>query len=183
MLTACGEEQKKVEKFVRPVKYQEVGFLGGEKIRSFSGTSRTDEIINLSFRSGGILTMFDIKLGQKVSKGQLLAKLDNVQSRLNYENAVSSLNSAASQMNTAKSSLDRIRSLYEKGSTSLSDYEAAKNSYRTAQASHESAKRTVAIQQDQISYGFLYAPNNGTIASISTEVNENVSARSSCSSS
>lgn len=176
LLTACGEEQKKVEKFVRPVKYQEVGFLGGEKIRSFSGTSRTDEIINLSFRSGGILTMFDIKLGQKVSKGQLLAKLDNVQSRLNYENAVSSLNSAASQMNTAKSSLDRIRSLYEKGSTSLSDYEAAKNSYRTAQASHESAKRTVAIQQDQISYGFLYAPNNGTIASISTEVNENVSA-------
>lgn len=176
LLTACGEEKKEVEKFVRPVKYQEVGYLGGEKIRSFSGTSRTDEIINLSFRSGGILTMFDIKLGQNVSKGQLLAKLDNVQSRLNYENAVSSLNSAASQMNTAKSSLARIRSLYEKGSTSLSDYEAAKNSYRTAQASHESAKRTVAIQQDQISYGFLYAPNDGTIASISTEVNENVTA-------
>lgn len=176
LLTACGEEKKETEKFLRPVKYQEVGYLGGEKIRSFSGTSRTDEIINLSFRSGGILTMFDIKLGQNVSKGQLLAKLDNVQSRLNYENAVSSLNSAASQMNTAKSSLERIRSLYEKGSTSLSDYEAAKNSYRTAQASHESAKRTVAIQQDQISYGFLYAPNNGTIASISTEVNENVTA-------
>ena len=68
LLTACGEEQKEAEKFVRPVKYQEVGYLGGEKIRSFSGTSRTDEIINLSFRSGGILTMFDIKLGQNVSK-------------------------------------------------------------------------------------------------------------------
>ena len=57
---------------------------------------------------------------------------------------------AESQMNTAKLSLNRIRKLYEKGSASLSDYEDAKNSYRTAVASFESAKRSVAIQQDQI---------------------------------
>jgi RND family efflux transporter MFP subunit len=173
--SSCGEEKKGEDKVVRPIKYQEVGTLGGENERTFSGTSRTDEVVNLSFRSGGIITVFDVRLGQNVKKGQLLAKLDNVQSRLNYENAVSSLNSAASQMNTTKLSLNRLRSLYEKGSSSLSDYEAAKNSFRTAQASHESAKRTVAIQRDQINYGFLYAPANGIIASIGTEVNENIS--------
>lgn len=173
--SSCGEDKKEEVRIIRPIKYQEVGTLGGENERTFSGTSRTDEIVNLSFRSGGVITMFDAKLGQNVKKGQLLAKLDNVQSRLNYENALSSLNSAASQMNTAKLSLDRIRSLYEKGSSALSDYEGAKNSFRTAQASHESAKRSVAIQRDQINYGFLYVPENGIIASISTEVNENVS--------
>ncbi|OUR94555.1 efflux transporter periplasmic adaptor subunit [Flavobacteriales bacterium 34_180_T64] len=173
---SCGEEKKEEEKVVRPISSQEVGLHGGENVRTFSGTSQTDEIINLSFRSGGIVSLFDMKLGQEVQKGQLLSKLDNVQSRLNYENAISSLNSAASQMNTAKLNLNRIRSLYEKGSSSLSDYEAAKNSYRTAKASHESAQRTVAIQQDQIQYGYLYAPADGIIASISTEINENVSA-------
>ncbi len=172
---ACGEEEKKEEKQPRPVKYQEVGFLGGEKVRSFSGTARTDKIVNLSFRNSGIVTVFDMKLGQKVKKGQLLAKLDNVQSRLAYEQAVTQLNSAASQMNTAKLSLNRVRSLYEKGSASLSDFEAAKNSFKTAEESHKSAKRGVDIQAEQIQYGYIYAPEDGIIASISAEVDENVS--------
>ncbi len=172
----CGEEQKKEEKFLRPVKYQEVGFLGGERVRTFSGTARTDKIINLSFRSSGIITQFDMRLGQKVKKGQLLAKLDNVQSRLAYEQSITQLNSAASQMNTSKLNLNRIRSLYEKGSTSLSDFEAAKNSFKNAEESHKSAKRGVEIQQDQINYGYIYAPEDGIIASIAAEIDENTQA-------
>ena len=175
-LYSCGEDKKEEEKFVRPVKYQEVGYLGGEKIRTFSGTAKTDKIIGLSFRSNGIITTFDIKLGQEVKKDQLLATLDNVQARLNYENAIASKNSAESQMNTAKLALDRTRSLFEKGSASLSDFESAKNSYKTAQASFESSKRSVAIQQENIRYGYLYAPEDGIIAAVSAEVDENVSA-------
>lgn len=176
LLFSCGNEKTKEEKFIRPVKYQEVGYLGGEKIRTFSGTARTDKIIGLSFRSNGIITQFNIKLGQKVKKGQQLARLDNVQARLNYESAISSKNSAESQMNTAKLSLNRVRSLYEKGSASLSDFEAAKNSYKTAQESYESSKRSVAIQQEQIRYGYLTAPEDGVIAAVNAEIDENVSA-------
>jgi len=153
----------------------EIGFLGGEESRTFSGTARTDKIINLSFRNSGIITQFELKLGQKVKKGQLLAKLDNVQSRLAYEQSVTQLNSAASQVNTAKLSLNRVRTLYEKGSTSLSDFEAAKNSFRNAEESYKSAKRGVQIQQEQINYGYIYAPEDGTIASIAAEIDENVS--------
>ncbi|MEX0288133.1 MAG: efflux RND transporter periplasmic adaptor subunit [Flavobacteriaceae bacterium] len=175
LLVSCGEEEKKEEKFVRPVKSYTVGFIGGDKTRTFSGTARTEKIINLSFRSNGIITEFDMKLGQKVKKGQLLAKLDNVQSRLAYEQSLTQLNSAASQMNTAKLSLNRVRSLYEKGSAALSDFEAAKNSFKTAEESYRSAERGVDIQKDQIRYGYIYAPEDGTIASISAEVDENAS--------
>ncbi|WP_299242452.1 efflux RND transporter periplasmic adaptor subunit [uncultured Aquimarina sp.] len=174
ILFSCGGEEKKEEKLVRPVKYEKVGYVGGEKIRTFSGTAKTDKIINLSFRSNGIITEFDIKLGQNVKKGQLLARLDNVQSRLNYESSVSSKNSAESQMNTSKLSLNRIRSLFEKGTASLSDFEAAKNSYKTAKESYESAKRSVFIQEEQIRYGYLYAPEDGVIAAINAEIDENV---------
>jgi len=103
-----------------------------------------------------------------------LAKLDNLQARLNYQNALSSQNSAESQMRTAKLSLDRTRSLFEKGGSSLSDYESAKNSYRTAKQSYQSAIRTAEIQKDQIQYGYLYAPNKGVISSVNVEVNENL---------
>lgn len=175
MLISSCKEEKPAEEILRPVKYTEVSFLGGDKARIFSGTAKTEKIINLSFRNTGIITLLDMKLGQQVKKGQLLAKLDNVQSRLSYESAIESKNSAESQMNTSKLNLNRVRTLYEKGSSSLSDYEAAKNSYRTAVASFESSKRSVAIQQEQIRYGYLYAPEDGAIAAVNSEVDENVS--------
>jgi len=175
LLLGCGEKEVKEEIVLRPVKYSEVTFLGGEMTRQFSGAARTQKIVNLSFRSSGIVTKLDMKLGQNVKKGQLLGALDNVSARLNYESSISSKNSAESQMNTTKLSLNRMRTLYEKGSASLSDYEAAKNSYRTAVASLESSKRSVSIQQDQIQFGYLYAPEDGVIASVSTELDENVS--------
>lgn len=172
---SCSDKEKQTEETLRPVRYVEVGYLGGNKIRTFSGTAQTDKIINLSFRANGIITDFNMRLGQKIKGGELLGKLDNVESRLAYEQSVTQLNSAASQMNTAKLSLNRTRSLYEKGSASLSDFETAKNSYKTAQESYQSAKRGVSIQQEKIQYGYLYAPVDGIIASISAEVDENVS--------
>ncbi|MCE2613262.1 efflux RND transporter periplasmic adaptor subunit [Flavobacteriaceae bacterium D16] len=173
---SCKEKQEEKPAPVRPVLYEEVGYFGGENIRTFSGTARTERIINLSFRSSGIITVFNIKIGQEVKKGDLLAHLDNVQARLGYESAVSAQNSAESQMNTAKLSLERTRVLYEKGSVSLSEYESAKNSYKTAQASFESAQRKVGIEQEQIRYGFLYAPEDGIIAAVNAEIEENVNA-------
>ncbi|WP_088342051.1 efflux RND transporter periplasmic adaptor subunit [Robiginitalea sediminis] len=176
LLLSCGEDQQAPNNPLRPVKYTTVDFLQGVDTRTFSGTARTEKIINLSFRSGGILTELNIKLGQNVQKGELLARLDNVTARLNYESAVASQNSAESQMNTAKLALDRIRVLYEKGSASLTDFESAKNSYKTAQQGYESARRSVAIQQEQIRFGYLYAPEDGVVTSISAEVDETISA-------
>ena len=175
LILGCAKNEVKEKVLLRPVKYSEVSYLGGEKIRQFSGTAKTEKIINLSFRSSGIVTKFDMKLGQRVKKNELLGRLDNVSARLSYESSIESQNSSESQMNTAKLNLNRIRSLYEKGSSSLSDYEAAKNSYKTAVASFESSKRSVAIQKDKIQYGYLYAPENGVIASVSAEIDENIS--------
>lgn len=175
-LTSCGDEEKIDETVPRPIEYAQVKVLGGAMTRTFSGTAKTEKIVNLSFRNSGIITVFNLKLGQKVKKGELLAKLDNVQSRLSYEQAVTTLNSSASQMNTAKLNLDRIRILYERGSSSLSEFESAKDSYRTAKESYRSAERGVAIQNEQIQYGYIYAPEDGTISSIVVEIDENVSA-------
>lgn len=173
---SCGRGGQAPEPPLRPVKYEVVDYQTGSVNRTFSGTARTEKIINLSFRSSGILTELTIKLGQRVKKGELLARLDNVTARLNYESALASQSSAESQMNTAKLALDRIRVLYEKGSASLTDFESAKNSYKTAQQGYESAKRSVAIQQEQIRFGYLYAPEDGVVTSISAEVDETISA-------
>ena len=177
LLSSCGEKKEEVKaEVMRPVNYQIIGTSDGLKVRTFSGVVKAGNEIELSFRSSGIITALNAKVGQKVKKGDLIAKLDNVQAKLAYEQAISALKSAKSAMNTSKLSLDRIKSLYEKGSNSLSDYEKAKNSYQSALDQYESAKRKKGIQQTEINYGYIYAPRNGIIASKSGGLNENISA-------
>ncbi len=176
VITSCKEKVEEKEVVLKPVKYQVVGTSDGQQVRTFSGTVKASDEIELSFRANGIITELNIKVGQQVKKGDVLARLDNVQANLAYEQAKSSVNAAQSAMNTAKSNLDRVKSLFEKGSNSLSDYEKAKNSYQSALDQFESAKRNRSIQSSEISYGIIRAPKNGIIASKNVDLNENTSA-------
>nr|WP_299072982.1 efflux RND transporter periplasmic adaptor subunit [uncultured Allomuricauda sp.] len=175
-ISSCKKEEKKKEEVLRPVSFQVVGTSDASKVRSFSGTAKASDAIDLSFRSGGIITKVNHWKGAKVKKGDVIARLDNVEANLAYEQSVSALNSANSAMKTAKSAMDRVKNLYEKGSQSLSEYEQAKNSYQSALDQYESAKRNRGIQATQLSYGIIKAPKDGVIASTDGGVNERVGA-------
>ena len=172
---ACGKKQEKKAEIIKPVKYEMVSKLNAQKVRNFSGVASASNEIELSFRNSGTISLLKAKVGQRVKKGDLLMKLDNVQAQLAYEQSLSALKSATSAMNTAKSSLERSRALYEKGSYSLSDYENAKNSYQSALDQYESAMRKKDIDQTQIEYGYIYAPKSGILAAVDISLNETVS--------
>lgn len=177
VFTACkGKVAIEKEVVLRPVKYEVVGTSNGENVRTFSGTVKAGNEIELSFRANGIITELNANVGQKVKKGDLIAKLDNVQANLAFEQSKSAVKAAQSALITSKSNLDRVKSLYEKGSASLSDYESAKNSYQAALDQFESAKRNRSIQSSQINYGIIRAPKSGIIASKSASLNENTNA-------
>ena len=55
------------------------------------------------------MTTLNIRVGQEVKEGDLLAQLDNTEAILSLEQAVSSLTGARSIMNTAGSTLARTR--------------------------------------------------------------------------
>ena len=173
-LYACGNEQTEKSKPVRPVRYTTVSYTENGPVRTFSGTTVAKKVINLSFRQSGKIVMLDLRPGQKVTKGQLLARLDNVQTSLALEQARAQLLAAESNLTTARLNLDRFTTLYEKGTAALSDFEQAKNNYNTAYQSKEAAAKGVDMLEEQIDFGHIYAPASGTIASISAELNENI---------
>jgi len=174
ILFSCSKEEEKVEVVLRPVQYQVVGTFDAQKIRTFSGVAKPGDEKDLSFRSNGIMTILNIKVGQYVKRGELIAQLDNVQANLAFEQSISSLNSAESAMFTSKTNLERTKLLYERGSESLSSYEEAKNDYQNTLSQYNSEARNKDIQESQINYGFIYAPSDGIIASRDAELNENV---------
>lgn len=175
LLTSCNNKKEAKKEILKPVRYTKVTKINALKIRTYSGVASASNEIELSFRSTGIVSTLRAKVGQRVNKGDLLMKLDNVQAQLAYEQSLSALKSAESALNTAKSSLERSKALFEKGSQSLSDYENAKNSFQSALDQYESAKRKKDIDQNQISYGYIYAPKKGVLASVDISVNETVS--------
>ncbi|WP_271784766.1 efflux RND transporter periplasmic adaptor subunit [Aquimarina algiphila] len=172
--SSCSKDKKQEVRKPKLVKYQQIRLSNNTSNTSYSGIAQKNLVIDLSFRNNGSITKFNIQLGQKVKKGELLATLDNVSSRLAYEQAITRQNAAKSNLITTKSALERTRVLYEKGSASLSDFEQAKNAFRSANEDYESSKRSVSIQQDQIKYGHIYAPQDGIIAAVYSEINENV---------
>ncbi len=173
-LFQCKKKEAEQGEVLRPVKYMTVGAAATHQIREFSGTAKAGNEIELSFRETGVIQRVNVKKGQRVKEGSLIASLDNVEANLNYEKAVTEVVSAASSMNTSKAELDRVKTLYEKGSTPLKDYQSAKNNYQSALSLYEAAVRSRDLYKSRIGYGFIYAPSDGVIANTEGKVNERV---------
>lgn len=175
LVFGCKKKEEEKAPPLRPVKYEVVGSSESDMVRTFSAVAQAGDQIELSFRSSGIITELNVEVGDKVKKGDLIARLDNIQANLAYQQSITSVNSAQSTLNTARTNLERIRTLFEKGSKSLREYEGAKNDYENAQAQYESSLKNQAIQATQVDYGFIYASADGTIVRKDSELNENVS--------
>lgn len=172
---ACGNKEQKKKELVRPVMYQKIAPGGGVQERTFSGTAKSGTETKLSFKVSGNVQSLKVKVGQEVSRNQLIATLDDSDLQLQYEQNDASVKNADAQEKQAKSNYERVRSLYENGNTSLSDYESAKAAYESAKANESSAKKARKLARAQLNYTKLYAPVKGKIATVNTEVNENVS--------
>jgi membrane fusion protein, multidrug efflux system len=170
----CGKEQKEEKEIIRPVRYQQVFISSGEQTRTFSGISKAGTETRLSFRVGGTLHTLNVKVGDRIKKGQVIAAIDDSDSRLEYQKILDSLNKSLLQKDTAKSNLDRIKSLYENNNVSLREYESAKDQYATANSAYNADKRNEELKKRALSYFKLYSPSDGIVASLHVEKNENI---------
>jgi len=173
-LFACSGGKKEVKEIIRPVKYTQVFLSGGEMSRTFAGVSKAGTETKLSFRVGGIVNVINVKVGDRVNKGDLIASIDNSDIKLQYDQAKASRKNAKAQKEHAEANLDRIKKLYENNNVSISEYERAKSGYDQAKAAHKSAKKLEDLQERQLSYGRIHSPVNGVVAMVFVEKNENV---------
>lgn len=170
----CSKKETAKEEILRPINFMSVGTGVGSQTRSFTGSAKAGNEIELSFRESGVIQQINVKKGQRVKKGDLIATLDNLEANLNFQRALTEVNSAESAMNTSKAELDRIKLLYEKGSTALKNYQNAKNSYQSTLAQYEATLRNREIQRSRLQYGVIQAPSDGIVARTTGKVNERV---------
>lgn len=173
LVTGCGgkKDQNHQEDF-KPVKYGTVQLSGGVQERTFNGISKSSSETNLSFRANGLILKLNVKVGQKVRKGQLLGQLDQKDVLISLEKAKTDLRNTEVQLETAKSNLERVKQLYQTNNASLSDYEQAKSGFSNAHSNYKASQRAVDLQRSQIEYTQMKAPMDGVISAVNGSVNE-----------
>ena len=187
-LLSCGGSSDSVESppLLRPVKYAIISDAASQEIHTFSGVAQAEKESKLSFRVSGTVRNLNIKLGDRVRKGQLIATLDPVDYTIQAEQASAStkgaeanLKSAENQMLIAKSNYNRIERLYENNSIPLSEFEQAKSNLETAQSQYEasltqvtSSQKQYEVAANQVQYTRLVAPFSGVITAVNIEANE-----------
>ena len=170
---SCGEE-KVNEEIIRPVRYQEVIIGGSGRTRSFSGVAKAGIESKLSFKVSGTIKSINVKVGDIVNRGKLIATLDATDYAIKVQEAEAGLKEAESQELNAKNNYERAKSLYETNSISKSELDAARAQFESTRAAVERLKSTLEYARLQYSYTRLVAPIEGTIAEIPAEINENV---------
>jgi len=176
-LFSCSDENKiQEQEVIRPVKYIQVFNASDKYSRTFSGVSKSGKISRLSFRVGGKIEKINVREGDRVNKGFLIAELDDSDAQIKYEKMIAALNRSEVYRKTALSNLERLKSLYENNNISLNEYEAAKDNFANANAAWLADKRNAELQQRELGYYRLFAPVSGIASSKSAEEGENINA-------
>ena len=176
ILSTCTGEKDKTIEILRPVRFEKVIKYGGEQTRTFSGVSKAGVETNLSFKVGGTINRLNVKVGNQIRAGQLIAVLNATDFNLQLDQTKAAHTQAEVLMQNAKSTYDRISKLYETGSVSVNDYEQAKAAYESTNAGLSSARKQVQLAEQKVNYTRLRAPIAGRVANLNAEINENVMA-------
>jgi RND family efflux transporter MFP subunit len=167
LLTACAEkEEPKIRKTVRPVKLLTVVSSGEAFQRSFPGRVRAARRVELAFQVGGPLVALEADEGQKVKKGDVLARIDPRDFETEVKNARGRMARAQAALSSARSEFERIQSIRktDPGATSESMLVRRREAVDKALADIASLEATVKAARDSLADTYLRAPFNGVVS-------------------
>jgi RND family efflux transporter MFP subunit len=175
LLAACGDEQpKKVE--IRPVRVTSIRHVPSGETISLTGQIQAKDQANLAFRIGGRLQERNVTVGDLVTPGQIVAKIESQ----DYQNALRSveadLASAQAVLANAKNTEGRQNELLSKGFTTRVQYDQAEQQMKTAQAQVESAQARLRNANDNLTYTALKSDVAGSVTAKGAEPGEVVAA-------
>jgi len=174
VMVGCSEEKK--EQQLRPVRTMTLKAANAISSHTFSGIARSDVAARLSFNVSGRLKSVNVKPGQYVKKGTLIASLDSAYFKLKVAEVRASLKQTASELEHSKARYERVQKLYVNRSSSLSDLDSARTAYDSAKANRRAMRTRLEQAQLELSYTKLHAPIDGSVSEIHVRKGENVTA-------
>ncbi len=164
LVSACDEKQKtQVEEPLRPVRTIIASASDGLTGRDFPGIVIAENRADLAFRVAGKLKELLVKEGDEVTKGQVIARLDQTDFKIQLKGKQASYDKS-------KANFTRSAKLLEPGHISQREFDEMKANYSTAEAQLKAARQNLI-------YTELKAPFDGGITKIYVDNFEEVMAK------
>src|SRR5580692_5414402 len=163
LLTGCDDKVAEKLALARPVVFATVHYEAESPERSFVGTIRPRIEADMGFRVPGKVAKRLVEVGQTVELGQPLATLDEVDLKLQAEQAEAEFRAATGVLAQAAAAETRAKDLRVKGWNTDAQLDQAKASADEARARLNRAERSVELTNNSLSYATLVADTRGVV--------------------
>ena len=172
MVSACGAEPEAAAPEVRPVRTIVTTTRGvGDQI-SLTGHVEAKNEVSYGFRIGGRLVERLVNVGDRLTAGQVIARLDPQNETNAVRSAQAALTAADGQLGVSRNTYERQRALLARGFTPRAQYEQAEQAYLAARAQVEDAAARLLIAQDLLGFTELKADSPGVVTARRAEPGE-----------
>lgn len=173
LLAGCQEEKAPAAPrsggSTRPVLVQRVTVENRVPERSFVGTIRPRVESDLGFRVQGKVAKRLVNVGERVKAGQALATLDEVDLRLQTEQAEAERGAAVVSLAQAEADLKRTLTLAGQGWIATSIVDRQKTATEEARSRLLRAERALLLAQNAFSYAVLSADADAVVTAAMVE--------------
>jgi RND family efflux transporter MFP subunit len=175
-LAGCNDSVAQKAEPERPVLVATAHYEAETPERSFVGTIRPRIESDLGFRVAGKVAKRLVEVGQRVEVGQPLATLDEVDLKLQAEQAEAEQRAATGVLAQAAAAETRAKNLRVNGWTTDAQLDQAKAAADEARARLNRAERSVELTRNSLSYATLEADARGVVTATLVEPGQVVAA-------
>jgi RND family efflux transporter MFP subunit len=170
---SCGSDNKKEladNTIAIPVKVSALTENTGSPFLTASGTIEAVNSANISTRMMGYVTKVHVKVGDKVTKGQLLVSIKNTDLQAKKAQVNAGITEATAAFNNASKDYNRFKSLLADNSVSQKEFDDMTTHYEMAKARLEVANQMKNEINAQLAYSNITAPFSGIVTGKTVEV-------------
>jgi RND family efflux transporter MFP subunit len=169
VLAGCEANTAPAPKSERPVQVQRVSFESSDRVREFVGVVRPRYETDLGFRVAGKIVTRIVNVGDRVAIGDVVARLDPEDLRLQLQSADAELAAATSNLVQAAADYERYAKLKTNGWASVADFDRKQAARDEAQGRLDRARRALDLARNQLTYAELKADAEGVITATLAE--------------
>src|SRR5690349_15137716 len=175
-LAGCNDKVAEKPAPPRPVLVATAHYEAETPERSFVGTIRPRIESDMGFRVPGKVAKRLVEVGQTVDIGQPLATLDEVDLKLQAEQAEAEFRAATGVLAQASAAEQRAKDLRAKGWTTDAQLDQSRAAADEARARLNRAERQVELTKNSLSYATLVADARGVVTATQIEPGQVVAA-------
>ncbi len=180
LLTACNEKgadgQRAVKPIASPVTRVEVVDI--PITYTVPGSVVSDGRIDVSSRVVGFIEQLDVREGNKVSRGDLLVRIDQADIDEAIRQAQAAVRASEEDLNDAERDVEKYGKLIQTGAVATETLRKAKVRLDIASATLEKTRSALAAAEAQKGYATITSPVDGVIVSVARRRGEMTTAGS-----